>query len=168
MKPRQNKGTSGGDQNLREHIVYLLKGGGAHLHFDDAIKDFPAALRGARATGLPHTAWQLLDHMRIAQWDILEFSRDAKHASPKFPEGYWPESTEPPSDAAWKKSIAAFRRDLEEMKKLVASADEEKLYAPIPHGDGQTLLREALLLADHNSYHLGQVVFLRKILDTRK
>jgi hypothetical protein len=102
--------------------------------------------------------------MRIAQWDILEFCRNSHHVSPKWPEGYWPESPAPLSQAAWKKSIAAFRHDLEEMKKLVSAADEEKLYEPIPHGDGQTLLREALLVADHNSYHLGQLVLLKKML----
>ena len=156
------------DSLLKKHLLNLLSFEGAHVGFDEAVRGLPPELRGKKIKGAPHTIWQVVEHMRIAQWDILEFSRDAKHASPKFPEGYWPDSAEPPSDAAWKKSIAAFRHDLEEMKKLVASADEEKLCAAIPHGDGQTLLREALLVADHNSYHLGQVVFLRKMLETRK
>lgn len=163
MATRQNKRTSTPDQNLREHIVYLLKGGGAHLHFDDAIKDFPAALRGARATGLPHTAWQLLDHMRIAQWDILEFSRNAKHKSPDFPDGYWPRTAAPPDEAAWEKSLREFRRDLREMAALVNDARTD-LYAKISHGQGQTVFREALLVADHNAYHLGQIVDLRRAL----
>jgi hypothetical protein len=106
--------------------------------------------------------------MRIAQWDILEFSRNANHVSPKWPEGYWPESAAPSIDSAWKKSITAFRSDLEEMKELVVNSDEEELYARIPHGDGQTLLREVLLVADHNSYHLGQLVTLRKLLGAWK
>lgn len=156
------------DSPLKKHLLNLLSFEGAHIGFDEAVRGLAPELRRKKIKGTPHTIWQLVEHMRIAQWDILEFSRDAKHASPKFPEGYWPNSAEPPSDAAWKRSIAAFRRDLEEIKRLVASADEEKLHAPIPHGDGQTLLREALLVADHNSYHLGQVVFLRKMLDTRK
>lgn len=153
---------------LQQHVLNLLSGKGAHLDFDEAIRGLAPALRGKKIKGSAHTIWQLLEHVRIAQWDILEFSRDAKHVSPKWPEGYWPDSAAPPSDAAWKKSVAAFRRDLEAMKQLVAEADEQQLYARIPHGDGQTLLREALLVADHNAYHLGQLVFLRKMLQGDK
>jgi len=141
----------------------LLKGGGAHLHIDDAVKDLPAALRGTRAAGLLHTAWQLLEHLRIAQWDILEFSRSAKHVSPEFPDGYWPKTEAPPDESAWQKSLADFRRDLREMIALVDSPRTD-LYARIPHGDGQTILREALLVADHNAYHLGQIVDVRRAL----
>ena len=125
-------------------------------------------MRGKKIKGFPHTAWQLLEHMRIAQWDILEFSRNSKHVSPKWPDGYWPQSSAPADEEAWKKSIAAFRRDLEEVKKLVSQGDEQQLCARIPHGDGQTLLREALLVADHNSYHLGQLVMLRKMFGAWK
>ena len=150
--------------DLRKHLVNLLNMEGAHIDFDGAVRDFPVELLGVRPAGAPHTAWQLLEHMRLAQWDILEFSRDAKHVSPKFPEGYWPPSEAPGSDAAWKKSIAAFRHDLSEMKKLVSDARND-LYAKIPHGEGQTLLREALLAADHNSYHVGQIVLVRKIVE---
>lgn len=149
---------------LQQHLLNLLSGKGAHLDFEEAIRGVAPELRGKKIKSAPHTIWQLLEHMRIAQWDILEFSRDAKHVSPTFPEGYWPDSAAPPSDAAWKKSVAAFRRDLEAMQQLVAVADEQQLYARIPHGDGQTVLREALLVADHNAYHLGQLVFLRKML----
>ncbi len=152
---------------LQQHLNNVLSSKGAHLEFDEAIRGLAPELRGKKIKGAPHTIWQLLEHMRIAQWDILEFSRDAKHVSPKFPEGYWPSSAQPSSDAEWKKSVAAFRRDLEAMKRLVAETDEEQLYARIPHGDGQTLLREALLVADHNAYHLGQLVFLRKMLEGR-
>jgi DinB superfamily len=150
---------------LQQHVVNLLSSKGAHLDFEQAIRGLAPELRGKKIKRAPHTMWQLMEHMRIAQWDILEFSRDAKHVSPKFPEGYWPASAAPASDAAWKKSAAAFRRDLEAMKQLVAEADEQQFYARIPHGDGQTLLREALLVADHNAYHLGQLVFLRKMLE---
>jgi uncharacterized damage-inducible protein DinB len=153
---------------LQEHLLNLLSFKGAHLSFDEAIRGLPSELRGKKLRGAPYTIWQLLEHMRIAQWDILEFSRDAKHVSPKWPEGYWPESSAPAGDAAWKKSVAQFRKDLEAMKQLVSSADDQQLYARIPHGDGQTLLREALLVADHNSYHLGQLVTLRKLLEARK
>jgi len=149
---------------LQQHLLNLLSFKGAHVGFDEALRGLSPELRGKKIKGAPHTIWQLLEHLRIAQLDILEFSRDAKHVSPKWPKGYWPDSAAPPSDAAWKKTISSFRHDLEELKKLVAQADEEQLYARIPHGDGQTLLREALLVADHNSYHLGQLVMLRKML----
>ncbi len=151
------------DRALREHLVYLLKGGGAHVHFMDAIEGFPEAKRGAFVEGLPHTGWQLLEHVRIAQWDIVEFSRDPKHVSPGFPEGYWPKTPVPPDEAAWDKSVKAFQSDLQELIKLVKNPKTD-LYAKIPHGDGQTILREALLLADHNAYHLGQLVDLRRAL----
>jgi len=148
---------------LRKQLVNLLDMKGAHLGFDEAIKGIQPELRGAKAPGAPHTMWQLLEHMRIAQWDILEFSRDASHVSPKWPEGYWPQGESPQSERAWDGSVAQFRHDLEEMKKLVAD-EKRDLFARIPHGEGQTLLREALLVADHNSYHLGQLVFLKKAL----
>ena len=151
------------DQALREHLVALLKGGGAHVHFMDAIEGFPEAKRGAYVEGLPHTGWQLLEHVRIAQWDILEFSRNPKHVSPGFPEGYWPKTPVPADGEAWDKSIAAFQRDLQELIKLVKNPKTD-LLAKIPHGESQTVLREALLVADHNSYHLGQLVDLRRAL----
>jgi DinB superfamily len=148
---------------LREHLVNLLKGGWAHVPFMDAIEGFPAGKRGSYAQGLPHTAWQLLEHLRLAQWDILEFSRNAKHVSPEFPEGYWPKTPAPRSEEEWTDSVWAFRRDLREMIRLVENPRTD-LYAKIPHGDGQNILREALVLADHNSYHLGQLVDLRRAL----
>ena len=151
------------DRSLREHLIYLLKGGGAHVNFEDVMKDFPWSHRGTRAPGLPHTAWQLLEHMRIAQWDILEFSRNPKHVSPEFPADYWPKTVAPPEDAAWEKSLAAFRRDLRRTIALVKNRRTD-LYARIPHSEGQTVLREALLVADHNAYHLGQIVNLRRAL----
>ncbi len=151
------------NQLLREHVLSLLRGGSAHLTFDDAIADMPAALRGKRAPGSPHTAWQLLEHMRIAQWDILEFSRNPQHKSPDFPEGYWPPDDAPPDEQAWDRSVTAFRADLQTMRDLVTDPAHD-LFARIPHGEGQTLLREALLVADHNAYHLGQLVMLRRVL----
>src|SRR5450759_2847493 len=138
---------------LREHLLNLLKGVGAHADFDTAIADFPPALRGVKPEGAPHTAWQLLEHMRIAQWDILEFSRDSKHVSPQWPDGYWPKTKAPPNAKDWSKSVRAFLADLESMRKLVAEESTD-LFAAIPHGDGQTVLREALLVAAHNSYHI--------------
>ena len=148
---------------LRDHLLDLLGGGHAHLDFERAIADLPAALRGARPPGLPHTPWRLVEHMRIAQWDILRFSIDPQHVSPDFPHGYWPEGEAPPDPGAWDRSVAAFRADLQAMKDLVADPGTE-LFAPIPHGQGQTVLREALLVADHNAYHLGQLVAVRRLL----
>jgi hypothetical protein len=153
------------DQVLREHLVSLLKGGGAHVHFMDAIDGFPEAKRGAFVEGLRHTVWQLMEHVRIAQRDILEFSRNSRHVSPGFPEGYWPKTPVPPDEAAWEESVQAFQHDLQEMIKLVKNPKTD-LCAAIPHGDGQTILREALLLADHNAYHLGQLIDLRRALGT--
>jgi hypothetical protein len=151
------------DQMLREHVLYLLRGGGAHLNFDAAVADLPATLRGARPAGVPHTPWRLVEHMRIVQWDILEFSRNPRHVSPTFPEGYWPDGDAPPNAGAWDQSLSAFRADLKSMCDLVDDPATE-LFAPIPHGEGQTILREALLVADHNAYHLGQLVFVRRAL----
>jgi hypothetical protein len=155
------------DQSLREHLVYLLAGKGAHLDFDAAVADMPPALRGVRPAGLPHSAWELLEHLRIAQWDILEFSRNAKHVSPDWPSGYWPAAAAPPDAAAWDKSVAAFHRDLAAMRQLVEDPRTD-LYARIPHGEDQTILREALLVADHNAYHLGQLVLVRQLLGAWK
>ncbi len=149
------------DGAVREQVVALLKGGSAHVHFADAVEDFPERQRGTFAQGLKHTAWQLLEHSRIAQWDILEFSRNPKHVSPNFPGGYLPKSPVPPSEDAWANSWKQFQNDLEEMIQLVKNPKTD-LCAKIPHGDGQTILREALVLADHNSYHLAQLIDLRR------
>jgi uncharacterized damage-inducible protein DinB len=149
--------------SLREHLLYLLKGGGAHLDFDKAITGLPAKLRGAKAPGVPHTPWRLLEHLRIAQQDILEFTRNPRHVSPPWPEGYWPAGDAPPDDEAWDRSAAAFRADLRAMEDLVADRATD-LFTPLPHGKGQTALREALLIADHNAYHLGQLVVVRRLL----
>jgi len=156
------------DESLRKHILYLLRGGGAHLGFDEAFEDVPARLRGMKPAGAAHTAWQLVEHLRLAQWDILEFSRNPQHVSPKFPEGYWPRTPAPPDDAAWERSVAAFRADLEAMCALVEDPAKD-LFARIHHPEAteeHTLLREALLVADHNAYHVGQLVLLRRLLNT--
>lgn len=151
------------DRDLRDHVLYLLRGGGAHLSFDKAVARLPAKLRGAKPAGMPHTPWRLLEHMRIAQWDILDFCRNPRYVTPSFPDDYWPRGDAPPNATAWNASIKAFRNDLEAMEKLVADPDTD-LFARIPHGEGQTILREALLVADHNAYHLGQLVVIRRIL----
>ena len=152
------------DALLREHVLYLLRGGGAHLDIEKAIADIPAESRGKRPDGIPHSPWRLLEHLRICQWDILEYSRDPDHVSPEFPGGYWPDGDAPPDEAAWDKSVEAFRADLQAMQDLVADPDVD-LLEEIPHGlPGHTILREALLVADHNAYHLGQLVIVRRAL----
>jgi DinB superfamily len=151
------------EKALREHVIYLLDGGGAHAKFDDVVAGIPAKLRGQKPAGLPHSLWMLLEHLRIAQWDILEFSRNPKNRSPKWPEGYWPTTEAPPASAAWNASIKKFRSDLKAMQALVKDSRTD-LLAKIPWGDGQTILREALLLADHNAYHLGQMLDARRLL----
>jgi hypothetical protein len=151
------------EQSLGKHLVYLLQEGGAHATFDAAVKGIPPPLRGKRPRGLPHSPWELVEHMRIAQRDILDFSRNPKYALPKWPEGYWPPKSAPPSAAAWTKSIRSFRDDLKSMCNLVTDP-ATNLFAKIPWGDGQTILREALLAADHTSYHVGQLILVRRLL----
>ena len=151
------------DSALRKRLVVAMSGRESQIDFPSAVKDFPEELRGVKPAGAPHSAWQLLEHMRIAQHDILEFSRDSNHQSPPWPEGYWPANPEPPASHAWNATIKAFQHDAREMDKLVEDA-QQNLFQPLPHGDGQTLLRQALLVATHNSYHLGQFVFLKKML----
>src|SRR5579872_4162430 len=151
------------NQSLREHIIALLKGGQAHATFEDAVKELSPKLRGAKPENFPHSPWMLLEHLRIAQHDILEFSRNSKHVSPKWPEGYWPQTEAPPSAGAWNASVKQFRQDLKSMQDLVKDPMTD-LFARIPWGDGQTVLREALLVADHNAYHLGQMLDVRRLL----
>jgi hypothetical protein len=154
------------DRFVREQIATLLDSPHAHARFDDTVKDFPSGSRGTRPPQGPHSPWELLEHLRIAQWDILEFTRNPKHVSPAWPSGYWPESPAPPNDDAWDASVAAFREDLHA---LIAIARDETidLSMKIPHGDGQTVLRELLLTADHNAWHLGQLMLVRRTLETK-
>jgi hypothetical protein len=155
------------DKSLRDHLLFLLRGGGAHLGVDDFVADFPAELCGRKIDGLPYTPWRVIEHMRIAQWDILEFSRDAAHKSPKFPEGYWPQPEELGNPEVWYETIEKFRADLKQMEDLVADPAND-LFSEIPHGDGQTILREALLVADHNAYHLGALAVMSRILKAER
>jgi len=152
---------------LRKQIADVLNWHEAHQTFEAVLADFPLGLRGVRPEGLPYSAWELLEHMRIAQWDMLEFSRDPKHVSPEFPAGYWPASAAPPNAQAWDESVHRFEADREALRKLVLDPARD-LVAPIPHGTGQTLLREALLTADHNSNHLGQLILVRRLLGAWK
>jgi uncharacterized damage-inducible protein DinB len=149
--------------DLREHLVKLLKGKGAHLAFDEVINGWPAAARTRAPQGAPHSAWQLLEHMRIAQRDILDFCVKPDYIEPSFPDDYWPSDDEVPDHTDWTNSVKQFSDDLEQMQRLVAD-QETDLHAKIPHGTGQTVLREALVVADHNAYHVGQLVLLRGLL----
>ena len=151
------------DRALRQHLIYLLTDGGAHAKFEDVIAAIPAKLRGQTPAAMPHSPWMLLEHMRIAQWDILEFSRNPKHKSPEWPESYWPATEAPPNAAAWNESVKNYRKDLKSLENLIANPKTD-LFAKIPWGDGQTILREALLVADHNAYHLGQLVDVLRLL----
>jgi len=155
------------DQSLRKHLVELLDGAQAHATFDNVIENFPANHRGETPKGLPHSAWMLLEHIRISQQDILDFSRNPKHKPLKWPDNYWPKSASPPDAKAWDKSVKSFHEDLDAMKELVRDAKTD-LFAQIPRGEGQTILREALLLADHNSHHLAQLIDVRRLLGVWK
>jgi len=151
---------------LREDVLWLLSGGRAHVGFQRAVADLPEALRGKKPRGTPYTPWQLLDHMRVCQWDILEYIRDPDHVSPEWPEGYWPEAV--PARGAWDKSVRAFQADLRALKALV-SDPSTNLLAKVPNDpDGPTILHEVLLVADHNAYHLGQLIVLRRMLGAWK
>ena len=154
------------EKALREQVVRTLDWQDAHLNLDRVVGGWPPRLRGIKPRGAPHTAWQLVEHLRICQWDILEFSRSPKHVSPAWPDGYWPTTDAPPDDEAWQKSIAALHADLRAMQDLIADPKRE-LFARVNHRTAKarhTLLREALLIADHNAYHIGQLVLLRRLL----
>ncbi len=152
-------------KELIEELINLLQGGNAHAGLTDALKGLPAKLRGVHTNDLPYSIWQLVEHIRIAQWDMLEFSKDGRHKSPKWPNDYWPEETAPANDAAWRKSIKQIDTDQEEFINLLKTAD---IYKAIPHGSGQTVLREALQIADHNAYHIAEIIVIRRLLGAWK
>jgi hypothetical protein len=158
-KPAAGQGST--DQSIRDHVLYLLKDGGAHTSFEAVMDNWPLQLAGAKVANFPHTAWMLLEHMRIAQEDILDFSRNSKYVARAWPEEYWPVSEAPPDEKAWKASMAAWKKGLRAVQQMVTDRKID-LYARLPWGDGRTVLREALLVADHNAYHLGQLAMLRK------
>jgi hypothetical protein len=162
----KSNSVSDSHEPLRKQLLTLLQGGEAHTTFEDAVKDFPANLRGAVPPNLPYSAWQLLEHMRIAQRDILNFSAPPTggYHPLKWPDAYWPESPEPLSVQAWDHSVAAIRKDREHFEALIQKPEAD-LFKPFRWGNGQNLLREALLIADHNAYHIGELVLLRRLLD---
>lgn len=149
--------------SLRKHLASLLSWQDAHVDFDTAVKGLPPRLRGVQPPGLPYSAWQLLEHLRLAQRDILDFCVDPAYRAPKWPEAYWPKSPAPPTPKAWQQCIAAVRADRRSFERLLADPALD-LFAKIPHGEGQTYLREFLLVADHNAFHVGQLVVVRRLL----
>ena len=154
-------------KNLRDHLLELLRVEHAHPLFDRTVDDLPAPLRGRRPDGFPHSAWELVEHMRIAQWDILEYVVNPKHVSPDFPSGYWPKSAAPPDDAAWEKSVRDFRADAARLESILADESND-LLAPIAFANNATFLRQTLMTADHNAYHIGQLVTVRRLLGAWK
>jgi len=155
------------DKQFRQQLAKFIDWHEAHADLAAAVDEFPPELSGRVPTGIEHSAWQLLEHTRIALWDIVEFCRDTRHKSPPWPDGYWPKKPEPPNEQAWERSVQAIRDNLDALRAMVNDPARD-LFAPLPGGSGQTLLREALLAADHNAYHLGQLVLVRKALDARK
>lgn len=149
---------------LREQLIHVLRGDRSHLSFDQAVRGFPRNRVGARPKGSPHSAWELLEHMRIAQEDILRFCQSGDYVSPPWPEGYWPKSPAPERAAQWAVSVRRYRQDLAEFEALIADP-ARNLFRRIPWGDGQTLLQEALVLGNHNSYHLGQLLLVRRLVE---
>ncbi|HKV52075.1 MAG TPA: DinB family protein [Gemmatimonadaceae bacterium] len=162
-KRRSHGGAPARDAVLREQLVAALRGGHAHATYEDVVQDVPAALRGQRPNGAPYSPWMLLEHIRIAMWDILEFSRNPSYVSPAWPDGYWPADPVPPNGHAWDDSVARYHADREAFERLVRDPASD-LFTPFAHGSGQTLLREVMVAATHTSYHLGELVVLRRLL----
>lgn len=151
------------DKIMRQHLIYFLKGRLAHPTFEKAVADLPFKYRGMKTGAIPYSIWQLVEHLRIAQWDIVEFSRNPGHISPDWPEGYWTKDLAPQNEQNWTQSLKAVKTDQENMIDLISNPDND-LIKPFPHGDGQNLMREAMLIVDHNAYHIGQIILIRKLL----
>ena len=152
------------DSLVRKQLVELLAGGNSHMGFEGVIKDFPLQHINRRAPGVPYSPWHFLEHMRIAQWDILEFICNPEHVSPDYPEGYRPKAGEKADAERWHKTVRDFRKDLKALQNLIIAPDTN-LYAPIAHAPEYTILREILVVADHNSYHTGELAMLRQVMD---
>jgi hypothetical protein len=156
---------SADDKVLREQLLALLRGGNAHLGFDDAIANFPPEHINSKPPNVSYTPWHLLEHIRIAQRDILEFVRNPKHVSPQWPEGYWPVPDEQADEARWQQTIDEFKADLQAVEELVKDPQTD-FFGPIPHAPDYTVFREVLLVADHNAYHIGEFAILRQVMET--
>jgi DinB family protein len=154
----------GQESALREELVGLLEGGRAHASFEDAVEGFPLEIRGATLPRVAHTPWQVLEHLRLAQWDILEFCRNPSHESPNWPEGYWPKEPDPPTKTAWNESVKRFLEDRAALTAWIQDPSTD-LFAPVPNDEGPSLLHQIVITAQHNSYHLGQLLMLRRALE---
>ena len=153
------------DTIVREQLRTLLEGGNAHMTFDEAIANFPHEQMNTKPQNVPYTLWQLLEHIRMAQWDILEFIRNPQYVSPPWPEGYWPVESVQADEVAWEKTLVSFRADLQSLL-IMVSDSEVNLYSPIPHGNGQNILREILVVADHSAYHISEFATFRQVMAT--
>ena len=165
MQTQQNSSTN--NKDIIDNLIHLIEKGNAHASLDNALQNMPYSILGKSPENLPYSIWQLAEHIRIAQWDILEFSKSAKHVSPKWPDEYWPKEAKPSSEAMWKKSVDAIKADRQEFIDLIKNAGDD-LYKPFEYGDGQSLLKEGLVLADHNSYHTGEIIIIRRLLGAWK
>jgi hypothetical protein len=153
------------DKVAREQLLALLRGGNSHMGFDAAVADFPEESINRKPPNVPYTPWHLIEHMRITQWDILEFIRNPDHVSPDWPEGYWPARDKQADKARWEKSIRDFHADLKALQDLVADPNTD-LFAPIPHATDYNILREILVVSDHTAYHTGEFAILRQVMGT--
>lgn len=152
---------------LRKQLIEMLTGEHAHVSLDNALKGMPQKLIGVRPEKIPYSIWQITEHIRITQWDIVEFCKDAKHVSPKWPQGYWPKNEGPEDISEWKESLGTIQREREEMIRMIEDPNKQ-LLQPFPYGQGQTLLREALLIIAHTSYHTGEIIVVRRLLESWK
>jgi hypothetical protein len=162
-----SKSVKDNQQEILKSLKELLTGGHAHATFKDAVANLPAKLQGVVPEGLPYSIWQLVEHIRITTWDILEFSRNPSHKSPSWPEGYWPKDPQPPTETAFDESVRQIKEDFAEFVNLLEAPGAD-LYEPFPYGNGQHLFREALLIADHTSYHTGEIIIVRRLLGAWK
>jgi hypothetical protein len=160
----KHNATATGNKLVIKNLIDLIEKGNAHVSLDKALSDTPFSLLGEKPGGLPYSIWQLAEHIRIAQWDILEFSRDASYVSPEWPAGYWPKENAPKSEEEWQNCILAIGKDRKAFSELIRNSGDS-LEKSFPHGDGQSLLKEALVLADHNSYHTAEIIILRRLLN---
>lgn len=155
----------GSEQIMREQLLALLHGGHAHMTFDAAVAEFPLDSINRKPPNVPYTPWHLLEHIRLAQWDILEFIRNPAHVSPDWPAGYWPPAEARADAGQWQQTIAAFRADLKSLEDIVTNPETD-LFAPLPHGMPYTIFREIMVVANHNSYHIGEFAILRQVMNT--
>jgi hypothetical protein len=160
---RNSMGMQKQEKIIREQLLALLDGGNAHMSFAEVVARFPVKYGNIKPPNMNYTAWHLLEHMRIAQWDILEFIRNPAHVSPDWPDGYWPSQDKRTTGAQWEKTVKGFRADLKALQRLVKDPKID-LFGPIPHAKKYTIFREILVIADHNAYHIGEIATLRQIL----